>query len=267
MRSLKGRTALITGASAGIGREIARVLAGEVARLILVARRRPRLDELAAEISAAHPELRIDVRPADLASKDATSDLIDALEREGIAVDVLINNAGFGEYGPFAETDWARTAEMIEVNVAAPTHLLKRLLPPMIQRGFGAILNVGSSAGSAPSPSLAVYSATKAYLNHLNEALAAELSGTGVTTTALMPGPVETEFQEVAGSRPPLPRAFYVDAKDVAEQGVRGMKQGRTRVVPGAAMHAAVLAAEALPKAMLRPFLRQYVKKLRQPGG
>jgi uncharacterized protein len=269
MLDLRGKTALVTGASSGIGREIARVLAPEVSTLILVARRKDRLDELAAELTSSQPALRVDVRPADLSTREATSALLDALEADGVAVDVFVNNAGLGDYGPFVERGWERMQETIEVNVTAATQLLQRLVPPMVERGFGAVLNVGSSAGSVPSPSLSVYAATKAYLNLLSEALSAELDGTGVHVTALCPGPVATEFQERSGStkRPPLPRALYVDVKTVAEQAVLGLKKGRPRVVPGAPMHAAMLAAEVAPKVLLRPFLKRFAKRFRESGG
>lgn len=260
---LKGRTALVTGASSGIGRELARELAREgVGRIVLVARRKERLDELAAELTAAHAGLHVMVRPTDLKDQTATGALLDALEVDGIEVEVLINNAGLGVYGPFAEGSWDRTLETLEVNVVAPTLLLQRLIPRMVARGFGAVLNVGSSAGSVPSPLLGVYAATKAYLNLLNEVLATELAETGVVVTALLPGPVETEFQSVAGSdrRPPLPRPFWVDAAKVAKLGVKGLKKGRVRVVPGGAMLAAVLAAESVPKALLRPLAKRAAK-------
>jgi short-subunit dehydrogenase len=264
---LKGRTALVTGASSGIGRELARALAREeVARLVIVARRKERLDELAAELTADHPGLHVMVRPTDLTDQTATAALLDALEVDGIEVEVLINNAGLAAYGPFAEGSWDKTLETLQVNVIAPTLLLQRLIPKMVKRGFGAVLNVGSSAGAFPSPSLGVYAATKAYINLLNEVLVAELAGTGVVATALLPGPVETEFQSVSGAdrRPPLPRPFWVDAKKVAELAVRGLKHGQARVVPGGAMHAAVLSVEALPKAWLRPLLKQAAKRFQR---
>ena len=271
MLELKGKTALVTGASSGIGREIARVLAREdMARLVLVARRKERLDDLAAELTTEYPGLHVMVRPVDLADRDATSGLLDQLEVEGVEIDVLINNAGLAAYGPFVESPWEKTLQTIEVNVVAPTALLQRLLPRMVKRGAGAVLNVGSSAGSFPSPSLGVYASSKAYINMLNEVLVAELSGTGVVVTALLPGPVETEFRDVSGAdRPaPLPRAFWVAAKDVAEQAVSGLKAGRARVVPGGAMLGAVLAVEAVPKALLRPILKQAAKRLKsRPGG
>ncbi|APR83270.1 short-chain dehydrogenase/reductase SDR [Minicystis rosea] len=151
---LKGRTALVTGASAGIGREIARVLAREVGTLVLTARREDRLAELAGELVAAHAGLRVIVRAVDLLDRTATGAMLDALEKDGIQVDVLINNAGFGDYGLFERSGWTKLEQMIELNVVSATFLLHRLVSPMVGRGFGAILNVGSTAGMFPSPAL-----------------------------------------------------------------------------------------------------------------
>jgi short-subunit dehydrogenase len=265
---LAGRTALVTGASAGIGREIARALAREVGTLVLVARRRDRLDELAADLTASHGKLRVVVRAVDLLDRAATAAALDGLEREGVAVDVLVNNAGFGDYGLFEKSGWTKLEQLLELNVVTCTYLLHRLVPPMVGRGSGAILNVGSTAGMFPSPALAVYSASKAYVNLLSEALHAELVGTGVTVTVLCPGPVPTEFQEVAGTagRNPMPKAFYIDAVQCAEEAVLGIKEGKARVIPGAAMRAAMLPVESLPKAVVRQIATQMGKKARERG-
>jgi uncharacterized protein len=265
-QDLTGRTALVTGASAGIGREIARVLARKVGVIVLVARREDRLAELAAELVAAHRDLRVVVRAVDLLDRAATGGMLDALEREGILVDVLVNNAGFGDYGLFEKRDWTKTEQMIELNVVSATFLLHRLLPPMVERGFGAILNVGSTAGMFPSPALAVYSASKAYLNLLSEALHAELVGTGVTVTVLCPGPVPTEFQEVAGSsgRNPMPRAFHIDAAQCAEEAVRALEAGEARHIPGAGVRATMVTVEALPRVLVRQAAARMGKKARR---
>ncbi len=265
---LTGRTALVTGASAGIGREIARLLAREVARIVLLARRKDRLDELAAELRASRPDLRVLVSAVDLADRPATGAALDALEREGVDVDVLVNNAGFGDYGLFEKRGWTKTEQMIELNVVSATFLLHRLLPPMVGRGFGAILNVGSTAGMFPLPGFAAYAASKAYVNLLSEALHAEVSGTGVTVTVLCPGPVPTEFQEVAGStgRNPMPKAFHIDAAQCAAEAVQALKAGEARCIPGAAVRAAMLSAEALPKGLQRVAAVQMGKRARRQG-
>jgi short-subunit dehydrogenase len=271
---LAGRAALVTGASAGIGREIARVLSREVGTLILVARRRDRLEELAGDLTASQSKLRVVVRPVDLLDRAATGAMLDGLEREGLAVDLLVNNAGFGDYGLFEKSGWTKLEQLLDLNVVSFTLLLHRLIPPMVGRGSGAILNVGSTAGMFPSPALAVYSASKAYVNLLSEALHAELGGTGVTVTVLCPGPVPTEFQEVAGSgrtagtasTNPMPKAFHIDAVQCAEEAVAGIKAGKARVIPGAAMRAAMLPLESLPKAVVRQIASQMGKKARERG-
>lgn len=267
---ISGRTALITGASAGIGREIARALAREAGALVLVARRRERLDELAAELSAAHPALRVLVRPVDLLDRAAAGALLDELEREGVQVDVLVNNAGFGDYAFFTESSWPKLERMMELNVVSATYLLHRLVPGMVARGFGAILNVGSCAGIAPSPQMVAYSATKAYVNLLSEGLRAELAGTGVTVTNLSPGPVPTEFQEVASSERPraqtIPEALHIDVVQCAEEGVAALKAGRARVIPGLPMRAAMVSLESVPKALVRPVLARMSAKAQGRG-
>jgi len=263
---LRGRTALVTGASAGIGREVARVLARDAGALILVARRKERLEELAAELVGARPELRVIVRAVDLCDRTAAAAMLDELERAGERIEVFVNNAGFGDYGPFERSSWAKLERMLELNVVGATFLLHRLLPPMIERGFGAILNVGSSAGMIASPGMGGYGATKAYLNHLSEALRAEVAGTGVSVTVLCPGPVPTEFQEVANTaaRAPLPRALVVSVEDCAEQAVDALRRGHARVIPGLPMKAAILSLESVPKALLRPFLERAARRVRR---
>ena len=263
---LKGRTALVTGASAGIGREIARVLAREVGTLVLTPRREERLAELAGELLAANTGLRVIVRAVDLLDRAATSAMIDALEKDGITIDVLVNNAGFGDWGLFERSGWTKLEQMLELNVVSATFLLHRLVSPMVGRGFGAILNVGSTAGMFPSPGFGVYSATKAYVNLLSEALYAELDGTGVTVTVLAPGPVPTEFQEVAGSagKNPMPKSFRIDAAQCAEEAVAALKAGHARCIPGAAVRAAMLSVEALPKPIARRIAIRMAKRARE---
>ena len=263
---LSGRTALVTGASAGIGREIARVLARKVGALVLVARREDRLVELGSELTAAHPSLRVLTRPVDLLDRAATGAMLDALEHDGVSVDVLVNNAGFGDWGLFEKSGWTKIEQLLQLNVVTATFLLHRLVPPMVGRGFGAILDVGSTAGMFPSPGLAVYSASKAYVNLLSEALYAELSGTGVHVTALCPGPVPTEFQEVAGSagRNPMPKAFHIDAAQCAEEAVAAVEAGHARIIPGAAVRAAMVSVEALPKVVARQVAVRMGRKARE---
>jgi hypothetical protein len=259
----RGKTALVTGASAGLGREMARILARDVDTLVLTARRQDRLDELAAELRQFRSELRVHVRAVDLADRVATGAMLDGLAAEGIDVDILINNAGYGVYGLFEKNDWSKLEGMLELNMISATFLLHRLIPGMVKRGFGAILNVGSTAGMVEMPGFAGYGATKAYFNHLSEAIRGELSGTGVVLTALCPGPVETEFQAVAGTdkRGKLPALIHVDVIDCAEQAIAGLKRGRARVIPG------VLGAVplgGLPRLLMRPIFARAGKKVRR---
>ncbi|HLN57107.1 MAG TPA: SDR family oxidoreductase, partial [Thermoanaerobaculia bacterium] len=190
--------ALVTGASSGIGKELARLIAADGYDLVLVARRQERLEELARELSVAHG-VSARVIAADLADPDSPKRIVEELEAERIAVDVLVNNAGFGIYGRLWNSDITRQLEIIQVNVVALTDLTGRLLPGMVSRKRGRIVNVASTAAFQPGPYQAVYYATKAYVLSFSEAIAEELKGTGVTVTALCPGPTTTEFQEAAG--------------------------------------------------------------------
>lgn len=194
---MPSETVLITGASAGIGAELARLFAADKSNLVLVARRKEKLDELAAELRGKEG---IDVRviAADLGRTEALQAIADTLARDGIAIDVLVNNAGFGAVGPFDQLDVARQAEMVQVNVAALTHLTRLTLPGMVEHRRGGVLNVASTAGFQAGPYMAVYYATKAYVISLSEALHDELAGSGVTVTCLCPGLTATEFVAVA---------------------------------------------------------------------
>ena len=268
MYDLRGKTALVTGASAGIGREIARVLARDVATLILVARRRERLDELATELKAKRSGLRVLVEPVDLLDRVATGVLLDELEKRGEQIDVLVNNAGFGDYGLLHQREWSKLERMLELNVVSLTFLLSRLVPRMVARGSGAVLNVGSIAGLVTSPAMGVYSATKAYVNYLSETMTAELTGTGVTMTVVCPGPIATEFQEVASAnedvaRPPMPPVMHIDAVKCAEDAVTAMVKGRARVIPGFVPRVVATVSDVLPRAFMRPIFANIVKKLR----
>jgi len=223
--------ALVTGASAGIGRELARLLAADH-DLILTARREVELNTLAAELQPAGAKcLAI---PADLADPAWPKQLWQAIEAAGWSVDVLVNNAGFGDVGPFSDADTAKLLRMIQVNVAAFTELLALSLPGMKARGRGRILNVGSVAGFQPGPFMAVYYATKAYVNSLSQALSSELEGTGIRVTCLCPGPTESGFASVAGfDEKTFSVSARMTARDVAEVGVRAMRRGRVLTIPG----------------------------------
>jgi len=250
--------ALITGASAGIGREFARQLAARARSMILVARREDRLVELADELQREHPNLRIHIRKVDLANLAELQDLLQWLDRESLGVDLLINNAGLGDSGPFANSDPVRNSEMTLVNVTALTSLTRHLVPQMITKHHGGILNVSSSAGFLPIPGSAVYAATKAYVTSFSEALRAELRGTGVSVCALCPGPVVTEFQQVA-SRPgrnvrpgPGPDFLQVSVEQLVRDALAALEADRPLVVPGFAMKILMLVARVTPMPVIR---------------
>src|SRR2546423_291006 len=253
--------ALITGASAGIGREFARQLAGRARSMILVARRDERLVELADQLQREHPKLLIHIRKVDLADLAQLQALLELLDREKLEVDLLINNAGLGDSGPFAESDADRNKEMTVVNVTTLTLVTRHLLPRMIAQHRGAILNVSSSAGFLPIPGSAVYAATKAYVTSFSEALRAELRGTGVSVTALCPGPVDTEFATVA-SRPgnenfadSAPEFLKVSPEHVVHSALRAVARDHARVVPGFTIWLIMLIICALPMFLLRAML------------
>jgi hypothetical protein len=248
--------ALITGASAGIGCEFARQLAGRAQSLILVARREERLSELCDELTGNHPGLTVHIRKIDLASLSQVEELIAWLEREKIDVDLLINNAGLGDLGPFATSDPARNEEMMLVNMVALTSLTRRLLPQMIAKKRGAILNVSSSAGFLPIPGFAIYAATKAYVTSFSEALRGELRGTGLTVCALCPGPVHTEFQQAAkrpgGRLENGPEFVHVPVERVVRDTLAAIEADRPLVIPGFLMKLGMFLVRMTPMPILR---------------
>lgn len=226
-------TALITGASSGIGLEFARLLAREGHDLVLVARNELRLQGIAEELRA-NTGVEVTVLPADLAQPSAADAIAAALANRGLMVDTLVNNAGFNVYGAFSATDGKRELDMLQVNIVALTRLTKLLLPGMLERGAGRILNVGSTGSFAPGPFDAVYCASKAYVLSFSEALAEELEGTGVTVTALCPGATATEFAERAAmTGTAMFRGRVAAPADVARAGYRALMAGRRVVIPG----------------------------------
>jgi short-subunit dehydrogenase len=225
--------ALVTGASSGIGLDIARALAAKSFDLILTARSHDALARIAAELSSAHG---IDARvfSFDLARADAPQELFDAAAAGGLDVDVLINNAGFATYGPFADGDARTDLDLLQVNVVALTHLTKLFLPGMLQRRRGRILNVASTAAFQPGPLMALYYASKAYVLHFSEAIAEEVRGTGVTVTALCPGATRTGFQKRGGlDDSSLFRSNVLESPAVAREGVDAMLRGQALLIPG----------------------------------
>lgn len=260
---LDGASILITGASAGLGVEFARQLAGRARRLILVARRRDRLEELAATLRAAHPSLEVEVMPCDLSDLAATRALADAAAGLPGGVDILINNAGFGDSGLFVDRDEAKLVEMLRVNIEAPLVLSKRLLPAMAARGAGGILNVSSGVGLLWLPGMATYAATKHFVTAWSEALRVEARGRGVVVSQLNPGPVATEFEDVAahpqGIR--VPALINMRPEVCVRRGLAGFAAGRALIVPGLGLAVAFALAGWTPRWLRRLVLRVVVPR------
>jgi short-subunit dehydrogenase len=229
-------TALVTGASGGIGLELAKLLARDRRDLILVARSEDKLREVAGKLAGAH-EIDTHVVAADLSEPDAAKRVKERTDETGKRVDVLVNNAGVGDYGPFAESDPERLTQMMQLNMVTLTQLARLFVEDMVARGSGYILNVASIAAFQPGPLMAVYYASKAYVLSLSEALAEELNEEGVSVTALCPGPTDTDFVERADMEKSklFDRLAVMEASDVAEAGYRGMLAGKSLVIPGAA--------------------------------
>jgi short-subunit dehydrogenase len=257
--------ALITGASSGIGREFARQLATRARSIVLVARRSERLADLRDELLNRNPNLDVHVRAVDLADKAQIQLLIDSLAHDKMDIDLLINNAGLGDSGAFVTSDPIRNEQMALVNVVALTSLTRRLLPQMIAKRHGGILNVSSSAGFLPIPGDAVYAATKAYVTSFSEALRAELSGTGVNVCAVCPGPVHTEFEEVAKRTGAQARTgskiFFVSVKQVVRAALAALQADRPLVIPGLTMKFAMFLTRLFPMPVVRLVFRLAPKR------
>jgi len=237
---------LVTGASAGLGAEFARQCARRGDKLVLVARRRERLDALAGEVGGAH------VIAADLAAAGAAARLIAQVESLGLAVEVLINNAGFGLTGQFAQLPLEGQLGMVDLNVRTLTELARLAVPGMVERRRGGILNVASTAAFQPGPGFAVYFATKAYVLSLTEALHQELKGTGVNVSALCPGPTRTEFGSVAGMNSKKFDRLSADAAGVVAAGLGGLESNKAVVVPGLTNKISAQSSRIIPRAAMR---------------
>ncbi len=245
------KTALITGASAGLGSHFARFFAADGHDTVLVARRRERLEELAAELGKGGT--RSIVMAEDLTDRAAPKRIVEALAAQGIEVEFLVNNAGFGTTGAFADIDLGRELEMVQVNITALVELTGLLLPAMVARGSGRILNIGSTAGFQPGPGMATYYASKAFVNSFTEALAHELKGSGVSATVSCPGATATEFGDVAGnSASVLFKLGAADSEAVARQAYDAMMAGKPLLIHGATNKLAVQSLRVSPRAVVR---------------
>jgi hypothetical protein len=250
-------TVLITGASSGIGLELAKCFAAEGCRLVLVARNIESLEKLAKELRQSHL-IEVLVLPADLSLPQTPNRIYAELSEQKISVDVLVNNAGFGANGTFVELSLPRQLEMLQVNITALTELTGLFLPGMIQRKRGGILNVGSVAGFVPGPGMAVYYATKAFVLSFTEALAEELAGTGLTVSVLCPGPTESNFGNIArGKKVRQLETAKMSAAAVAVYGHRAFRRGKVTIIPGVQNKIFVSLNRILP----RPLPRKIVKR------
>jgi short-subunit dehydrogenase len=245
--------ALVTGASSGIGADVARSLARRGHGVVLVARRADRLEDLARELHDGHG-VRAETIACDLSDAAARASMVEQIKVLGLKVEVLINNAGFGSGGLFQELDQERELQMVRLNVDAVVDLCGRYVPEMVRAGRGAVLNVASTASFQPLPKQATYAASKAFVNHFTDALHADLRGTGVIATCLCPGPVKTEFPDAAGieeAADGLPGIFWTQSKDVAEDGVEGLERGKRQVIPGPLNRATAIGGQHVPRGIL----------------
>jgi short-subunit dehydrogenase len=251
-------TVLITGASGGIGEELARLFAAHRHDLVLVARSVDKLQSLSGELARAYG-IQSRALAADLADPSAPPRIFETLQQQGVAIDVLVNNAGFGASGAYAEIDYDVEARMIQVNVAALTHLTRLFLPGMLTRRNGKILNMASTAAYVPGPFMAVYYASKAFVLSFSEALAEETQGTGVTVTALIPGPTETNFAAAAGNQDS--RLFrtgtVMSAAVVARVGYDALMAGKRVVIAGVSNKLTVFSTRLAPRTMLAKITRK----------
>lgn len=261
------RTCLITGASSGIGADLARELAKRGHGVTLVARRQGPLRELAAELSAAHG-VRAELATTDLADETARERLVAECEARGLDVEVLVNNAGFSTMGPVHRSVAAEEIAMLRTDVEAVAHLCSAFLPPMVERGHGAVLNVASTAAFQPLPGQAGYGGSKAFVLSYSQAVAQEVRRHGVTVTVLCPGPVETGFAEVMGlsedeAAASLPKLMWRSSAEVAAQAIDALDKGRVTVIPGLPNRIGARLAHLSPRRVLLPLLASRHPSLR----
>jgi len=244
---------LITGASSGIGYDLAKIAAADGKNLILVARSEDKLEQLAEELRKSYPIEVVSIA-VDLSDEAGVNELISEVETGNLAIDTLVNNAGFGDFGDFAKADLAKNMEMIRLNISALTHLTHTFMQKMLISGKGRIMNVASTASFMPGPGMAVYYASKAYVLSFSEALTRELKGSGVTVTTLCPGPTNTDFAKVSGLGHSLMHRMLPPATslDVAKAGYKAMLKGKSIEIPGIMNKLSALTPRFSPRSMVR---------------
>lgn len=253
--NFKAKTVLITGASAGLGKDFARLFAAEGANVILTARRADRLESLAVAIRVDHG-VETRVIPADLSEPGAAKSLVEAATADGADIDVLVNNAGFGSMGPFADMPYESQSGMVQVNVTALVELTHLVLPGMIRRGEGGILNIASTASFQPGPFMATYFATKAFVREFSEGLAEEVRRQGIHVSCLCPGPTATEFGDTEHMQLSAARQLsFMASEPVARAGIEGLRRNRTVVIPGALNKLGRFGAWLVPNALIRKII------------
>ena len=261
------KTALVTGASSGIGLAFAKLLAQEGYDLVLVARSEDKLRSLQEELIEKHG-IQAFVFSHDLTEPDAPQTLFEQIQQNNLSVCMLINNAGFGDYGEFVESDWPKQQAMIALNVMALSHLSHLFLPGMIQRGAGGILNVASTAAFQPGPLMSVYFATKAYVLSFSEAIAAEVEGTGVNVSVLCPGPTQSNFAQAAemgkvAEQDGLSSDKLPSAEEVAKYGYEALQKGQVVAVHGTVNKALTFSNRLMPRALIRKGVKQFMSAMK----
>jgi hypothetical protein len=261
---IEGGTILITGASSGIGRDLARQFASRAGVLILVARRKDRLERLKEELLARHPALGVHLLPCDLSDDESVGNALLRLASAFPAVDILINNAGLGDKNLFDRAGAERMEEILRVNVSAVVRFTHHCVPHMVAQRRGGIMNVGSGAGFIPMPGSAAYVGSKHFINGFSQNLSVDLSGTGVVVTQVCPGPVETEFNKVAGfERYSSAGWIGISSEQCAREAIRGFERGRFLVFPGKRFRLFMFAQSLLPASLKRRVLQRHSLKMR----
>ena len=259
-----GQTALITGASAGLGVELAKLFAADGHDVVLVARRKERLDAVAAELTTKH-NVKAYTISADLMKPEAPGAIVSEVKRLGLEIDSLVNNAGFGSLGNFHALDVEKEVGQVQCNVTALVALTGAFLPGMVARRRGRVLNIGSMAGFQAGPTMATYYATKAFVNNFTEALWYELRGTGVTATVSCPGPITTEFFQASAALPPR-LLVPMTAEAVARDAYRAMQAGRPLAIPGLLNRLVAASGPWTPRFVMRPLVAFLLKPPSRPA-